>query len=113
MVVAPTAETPADQRQVTSTAVSPLATGNARPPVRLDTLRVEPAAAAQAIQRYRPDAQVRTLTLVDEGRQLVWSVFGAVAEGDISGKVSNATGTFQPLGPGPVQRPSTAPPGTR
>jgi hypothetical protein len=112
-VVMPTAEMPSDQWQVMSTTVSPLAIGHARAAVNLDSLRVEPAAAAQAMQRYRPGAQVRTLTLVDEGGQLVWYVFGAVAEGDISGKVSNAARTFQPLGPSPVQRPPTATPGTR
>lgn len=111
-VVVPTAQTPSEQWEVTSLTVSPLV-GRAAVAIDLGALRVGPGAVAQAMQQYRTDARVRTLTLVDAGGQLVWYAFGEVAEGDISGQVSNATRTFQPLGPGPIQRPPTALPGSR
>lgn len=111
-VVAPTAQTPPEQWEVESLTVSPLV-GRATAAIDPAALRLGPGAVAQAMQQYRRDARVRTLTLVDAGGQLVWYVFGEVAEGNISGKVSNATRTFELLGPGPAQRPPTATPNSQ
>ena len=111
-VEAPTAQTPAEQWQVTRSSVSPLV-GRATAAIDPAALKVGPGAVAQAMQQFHTDAQVRTLTLVNEGSQLVWYIFGEAAGGRISGKMLNTTGAFQPLGPSPVKIPPTAPAGSR
>lgn len=88
--------------------VSPLADGRPRPALNLSALQVAPAVAARALEQYWPGIRVYGLTLVNAEDGLAWYVFGDVADGVVSGRVSNATGTFEALGPGrPVRPPRT------
>jgi hypothetical protein len=102
-----TVESPPIQWRVASTTVSPLVSAP-RPALKLEALQVGPASAARALRDARSDARERTLTLVQEGADPSWIVFGDVAEGTISGRLT-ASGSFQMLGPGAARQPSVAP----
>lgn len=113
-ITMPNPTVPPDQWRVVGGYRSQL-TGPVRlPALDVQSLRIGPQAAAQALLAFAPNSRVRILTpwRRPPGTGLVWYVSGDVPGGPIRVIISNDTGATKQDGPAgiPIPRPATATP---